>query len=125
MGHQRGLGLVGVIFVGAVLALLAIVAMKVFPAYMEYFAIRKNVSALARSDEARASNPAELRKLFDRRADVEDIRSIRGRDLDITREQDGAMIAFAYDRRIHLFDNVDLCVTFEGRASGGKPGAVR
>ena len=51
MRKQRGLSLLGLIVIGRILVLVAVVGMKVTPAYIEYFTIQKHLRELARSPD--------------------------------------------------------------------------
>jgi hypothetical protein len=108
--QQLGIGLLAVLAVGIVLVVLALLGMKLAPSYIEFFAVKKAVNALA-SERAGAS-PAEIRKAFDARATVDDIRSIRGADLEITKDGNRIVIAVAYRREIPLFGNVGIYIDF-------------
>jgi hypothetical protein len=113
MKRQRGLSLIGFVLVAALAAFAALIAFKAVPAVVEYFTIKKNVLAIIKSGEAQNAGPNDIRRAYDRRASVDDTPSMRGADLEITKEQGEAVIAFAYSRKVHLFGNVNLCFDFE------------
>ena len=57
------------------------------------------------------------RKAFDRQKDIEySIKSISGKDLEITKESDRVVIAFAYDVEVPIMGPVFLLVKYEGRS---------
>lgn len=114
--RQRGLSLTGLIFFGAIIAFCAVIAIRCLPAWLEYAAVRKHVTELARSGGA-ASNK-DIQSDFDKRADVDDITSVQGRDLEITRTGDNVSISVSYERKVPLFANVS--VLFEFDASSGQ-----
>ena len=107
---QLGVSL-GALMVGAfVLIILALLGMKIAPSYMEFFTIKKAVAALAL--ERRTASPNELRKAFDQRAQVDDIATIKGADLEITKEGQEIVINAAYRKEIPLFGNVGIYINF-------------
>ncbi len=118
MKNQKGLSLTTLLLGLIVLALLAVVAMKVGPAYMEYATIKKDVASIIQSGEARSASVADIRKAFDRRAQVDDITAITAQDLDISKEGNDVVIGFAYPKKIPLFSNVSLLIEFAGTSGG-------
>lgn len=114
---QRGLSLIGLIVLGVVLVFGALLGLKVFPTVTEFLAIQKAV-ATARV----ASDPAAIRAAFDRAAAIDDITSISGRDLQITRQPGGGFsVTFAYDKKIPIAGPASLLIEYRGDGSG--PGA--
>ena len=60
---------------------------------------------------------AEARQAFDRQKDIEySISSITGKDLQITKENDKVVIAFAYEKEIPITGPVYLLIKYEGRS---------
>lgn len=107
---QLGLSL-GALMVGAfVFIILALLGMKVAPSYLEFFTIKKAVAAL--STEKRGASPNDIRKAFDQRAQVDDINTIKGSDLEITKEGNEIVINAAYRKEIPLFRNIGLHIDF-------------
>jgi hypothetical protein len=113
---QRGLTLISLLIVSVLLILAVIVVVKVVPALTEYWNIRKVVSVMASQGDLRTS-PADIRKSFDRRAIIDNITDITGKDLTIQKNGDGHAVSFKYEKRVHLFSNVSLLFDFEGSAS--------
>lgn len=113
-GNQRGLSLLGLLVVGAVLVLAALLAMKVVPSALEYNAIR---SAITKVASAGGNSARDYEAAFDRYAAIDDITSITGKDLVIERRSDGnAVVSFAYEKRIPLFGPASLVIDYRGRA---------
>jgi hypothetical protein len=108
---QRGISFIGLIFVGGVLACVGVVAAQVFPTVIEYQAITKAVN------KAREGNSvAEVRATFDKAADIDNIKSIQGKDLEVSKEGDKIVVAFAYSREIHLTGPAYLVLKYSGRS---------
>jgi hypothetical protein len=107
---QLGVSLGALMVVAFILILLALLAMKIAPSYLEFFTIKKAVAAL--SAERRTASPNEIRKAFDQRAQVDDIATIKGSDLEITKEGADIVINAAYRKEIPLFSNVGLYINF-------------
>jgi hypothetical protein len=112
IGAESGVSLSGLIVVLVVLGALALVAIKVTPAFIEYRAV-KNAIVKAKAD-AGSGTVREIQQAFDKNAGVNDVSSISGRDLVITRDGGSAEISFAYEKRVPLAGNVSLLLDFTG-----------
>ena len=109
---QRGLGLIGLLFGAAVLAMIALVGMQVVPTVTEYLAVKRAANrALEGADSA-----AQIQSAFDRYAAIDDIKAISGRDLVIERDpKTGRWVAeFEYNRKIALFGPASLLLDYRG-----------
>jgi len=115
---QRGVSFPVIFLIFVVVALAAVGGMKVFPAYAEYQSIKKAINGTA-SSEGRTGNITEIRKAFDRRANIDNIESVTGADLDIGKDAGELVIAFAYSKKIPLFANVSLVIDFAASSSPG------
>lgn len=110
MGREAGVSLSGLIVVLVVLGALALVAMKVFPAWAEYRSIK---NAIVQAKAAGGGN-REMQQAFERNAEINNITAISSRDLVITRDNGEAEVSFAYEKRIPLAGNVSLLIDFAG-----------
>ena len=106
---QRGITFLGLIVVGAVLVFGAIVGMQVFPTYIEFLAIEK-----AAKKSAAGSTVPEVRTIFDKAAQIDDITSIAGKDLDIGKQGDKVVVSFSYQREIQLGGPAYLVMKYQG-----------
>jgi Domain of unknown function (DUF4845) len=111
--RQAGLGLVSLIFVGVLIVALLIIGAKLVPAITEYMAIEKAVQKIRTEGET----VPKIRSAFDRYAIIDDIKSISGKDLTITKEADKVVISYAYSYSIPIADNVRLVIDFSGTSS--------
>ena len=116
MKYQRGLTLSGLLFWGIVLALVAVLGMKVAPEYVTYFKILKASKAVA--SQSSGKTVPEIRASFAKYMEVEHVSTITPADLDISKEGNTIVIAFAYEKRIPLFYNISLLIDFEGSSAG-------
>ena len=110
--RQRGITLFGLLLWAIVIGFFALVAMRVLPTMNEYFTIQKAINKIA--NEGLTTVP-EIRSAFERTKDIEySIKSISGKDLEITKENDKVVIRFAYDSEIELMDPVFLLIKYKG-----------
>jgi len=120
--HQRGIGLSGLLLWSFVLVIGGIFGMKVVPAGIEYYTILKNVKAMTADGQLNNATVIDIRKAFDRRASIDNISAIDSSDLDITKDGNNVVIAFAYSKKIALGGPVSLVIDFQGSTSGKDKG---
>ena len=109
--QQRGISFIGILFVGGVLAFSGIIAAQVFPTLIEYQAITK-----AASKSKDGGTVAEVRSTFDKAAQIDDIKSITGKDLEVTKEGDKTVVSFTYNKEIHVGGPVYLLLKYAGKS---------
>ena len=113
--RQQGLTLIGLLFWGALIAVTAVVGMKVFPTVLEYYTVQRVVDRIA------AGNPAtvpQVRQEFDRAKQIEySIQSVSSSDLVVTKDgNDKVVIEFAWDKEVDLFGPVYLLIKYRGKS---------
>ncbi len=111
---QRGLTVTGLLFGGIILVLLVVLGMKVIPEVIEYSKIVSDINAIAQDPALREASPADIRKAFSRRANIDVISAIQAQDLEITRSGGGWLLSFSYRKEIPLVGPVSLVIDFEG-----------
>ena len=112
---QKGITLMGLLVAGIVVVFVAIGGLKVAPAYIEYFKVRKAVTAIAAGNAGQTV--ADVRRSFDLRAAVDDIDVITGKDLEISKDGNELVVAANYTKTIPLFGNISLLINFAASSS--------
>jgi len=111
---QRGVTLFSLLFWAIVVGFVAYLVLRVFPTVNEYLTIKRTIDKVAASSPATV---AEARAAFERQKDIEyAISTIGGKDLEVTKENDKVVIAFAYDKEIPIYGPVFLLIKYEGRS---------
>lgn len=108
---QRGVTLTGLIFWGIIIALLAVLGMKVSPHVIEFYKVKNVMSAIVSSGQA--GSVADVRAAFDRRADTDYIETVKSSDIEVTKVGNSVVLSIAYSRQIPLFGPVSLLIDFE------------
>jgi Tfp pilus assembly protein PilE len=111
MGKQRGVSLIGLIITLAVLGFLAVTAAKLIPSYSEYFSVKKIMAAMVQNGDTKGT-VAEVRRAYDTRNAIEDVKSVQGRDLEVTKEGGEAVVTASWSVKIPLVANVSACIDF-------------
>ena len=108
--RQLGVSLGALMAISAVLIVVALIGLRLAPSYMEFFTIKKVMRDLA---GGRAASPAEIRKSFDQRAVVDGFQSVKGADLEVTKDGGELLITASYRKEIPLFGHLGLYIDFE------------
>ena len=96
--RQQGLSFIGLIFVGLIAVAAFAIGGQSVPIFIEYMAIKKAAAKAARE----GSTVPEIRAAFDRAAAIDDIHSVAGKDLEVTKRNDKVIVSFNYSREIAL-----------------------
>jgi hypothetical protein len=116
MKSQRGITLMGLLVAGIVVVFLAIAGLKVAPAYIEYFKVKKAITAIAQGNQS--GTVADVRRAFELRSAIDDIDVITGKDLDVSKEGNELVISANYTKTVPLFGNISILFNFS--ASSGQ-----
>jgi Tfp pilus assembly major pilin PilA len=112
---QRGLSMIGFLFVAAVVLVTAMIAFRMIPSYIEYYTVQKALEgALADSNDL---STATIRRAMDRRlaADYADV--VVGKDVDVTRDGNKITASVGWEKRLPLVSNVSILLDFYATAS--------
>ena len=110
--QQRGLTMFGFLFVAVVLVMVTMLAMKLVPAYIEFFSVKKILATMGQDPEIRSKSNAEIRDSFSKRAGVSYVTVVKPEDLSIDRSGGVPVITAEYEFRTKLVGNVSLVVDF-------------
>ena len=109
--RQRGLTFFGLIFIGSLIGMLGVGAAQVVPSLLEYQAIQKAVNKAHDS-----TSVVEARTVFERAAAIDNIESVKAKDLEIVTDGERRVIRFAYDKQVHLAGPVYLLIKYSGHS---------
>jgi len=110
--RQHGLSMFGFLFVAAVLVAVAMLAMKLVPAYIEFFSVKKILATMGQESDLRSKSNAEIRSDFTRRANVGYVTVVKPEDLSIDRSGGVPVVSVDYEFRTKLVGNASLVVDF-------------
>jgi type II secretory pathway component PulJ len=113
--RQRGVTIMGLLIMLVLFIVVALFAMKVIPSFMEYRTTKSAIEAIARQG---VTSPADVRRAFENRSAIDHIVTVRPQDLEITREGNSVVIAFAYRKEIPLFTGVGLYIDYAADSRG-------
>ena len=116
MKKQQGVSLSGLLMWSIILILFAIVGMKLVPSFVEYAAVKKNLAAIMGDSGLRDAPLSEMRKSFDKRAVIDDIKVVAGKDIELNKDGGTPVLSVSYAVKTPLVANVFLYIEFNARS---------
>lgn len=111
--RQRGLSFVGLVIVAVLAVAVFAIGGQSVPVFLEHQAIRKAADKAAKE----GNTVPEVRAVFDKAAAIDDISSIQGKDLDVTKRNDKIVVSYSYSREIALAGPAYLVYRFQDSVS--------
>jgi len=112
---QRGLTMIGFLFVITVLLVVALLAFRMVPSYIEHYTIQKALEgALADSNDL---SVATIRRAMDRRLDADYADAVQGKDVEVSKTGNAVTASVSWQRTLPLVSNVSILLDFTASAS--------
>lgn len=108
---QRGISFIGLVVFASILAMAGVVAAQVFPTVIEFYAVQKAAQKAA----IEGQTPSEIRMIFDKASQIDDIK-FPAKELDISKQGEKVVVAFNYQREIHLVGPAFLTLKYQGQS---------
>ena len=111
--RQQGMGMSGMLFVLVVVIFVVTVLFKLGPAYMNYMTMKSIMNAVAESPEPILGGKPAIMKALENRMMVNEVRTIDSKSFAFKKVGEEAFdVTLDYERREHLFFNVDAVLIF-------------
>jgi hypothetical protein len=110
---QRGMGGKGILLTLVLLGIVLTLILKLGPSYMGFWTLSSIMDDLAKDPEhIQGGRPAIMSRL-NKQMDINNVRDMQDKDFSIKKRDDNAFdVKLAYERRHHLFYNVDAILVF-------------
>lgn len=110
--RQSGLTLIGFMFAAVLVLIAAGIAMKVVPAYIEFYSLKGIIQAMKAEPGFSSMSDDDLRKSYERRATTAYVTVVKSSQLKIDHGRNGVAVTAQYAYRTHLVGNVSLVLDF-------------
>jgi len=116
--RQRGLSFSNLIMGVFALIFVALLGLKLVPAYLHSAQISQIFRDIAADPAMRTASIPEIEMSYSKRANINDIRDMKAEDISIVREEDGTLsLGAEYEVRIKLVGNITLLLEFKPSSS--------
>ena len=112
MKKQHGMSIYGLMYLLLTLGFVGYIGLKVFPAYLEYYSVKKILATMANEEAKNANSVKEIRDGFDRRATIGYVTVVTGADLEITKEAGESVISASWAVKMPLFASASVVLDF-------------
>ncbi len=115
---QRGMSFSGFIMTAFAVVFIALIGLKLIPAYMHSAEISQIFREIASDPALRTASIQEVETSYLKRASINDIKDLKVADIEITRDANGGIYLSAeYEMRIKLVGNITLLLEFKPSSS--------
>lgn len=112
---QRGLSIIGFLFVTVVVLIVALLIFRVTPAYIEWYTVQKGLTETMR--DTNDPTLANIRRAMDRKLAADYADAVGPKDIEIRREGNTIIAFVAWEKKLPLVHNASLLLEFEASAS--------
>lgn len=109
---QQGLTFIGLLLVLGFIGIITLSVLKVFPVYMEHFAVKTALESLENDQSIKEMSVSEIRGLFGKKLDINQVTSINAKDAKISRSTGEITMKVEYEVRKDYIGNVDIILSF-------------
>jgi hypothetical protein len=112
--RQRGATFLGIVTIVLILGTAVYAGIRLVPIYLDYMKVARSLEAVRDDQGAVDTNPRQIRLSLERRWDVEDVKGLDWKDIEITKsEQGGYDVRANYEVEQQFLYNVYLLVKFD------------
>lgn len=115
--NERGLSMTGFLFTTVVVVVVALVAFRIGPSYIEYFTVQKALDMTMQ--DVQTPTAAEIRRSMDRRLSADYVDSVNAGDVTVGREGNAIVATLSWQKILHMIGNASILLEFEARSSRG------
>ena len=109
---QKGFTLVGLILVFALIGIITLSVLKIFPVYMEHLAVQTSLEAIEQDPEIKKMTVGQIREIFGKKLDMNQVTSINAKDAKINRSINDITMKIEYEVRKDYIGNIDIVLSF-------------
>ena len=110
--RQRGITLIGFVFVLVIVCFFGYMGMVLGPAYNEYYGVVKAMNYVAHQSTPDDTDYETLRKGLDRQFNVGYVESVEGKQAKLIRDKSGNLLSMDYEVRKPFLYNIDFVLKF-------------
>jgi hypothetical protein len=116
-GRQRGIGFVGFIMIAAGIVFVAIVGMKLVPAYIHSAQIAQIFKTIASDPGMQGAPIKDIKDSYNKRATMNYITDITSEDIEISKADGRLSLSTSYSVKIPIAGNITLLLEFNPSSS--------
>ena len=111
--RQQGLTFISWLVILVVVGFFVLIALKVTPVYMEHFSVKAALESLKNEPLISRKPVSEIRKMLNRRLDMNSIYSLTKDQILIDRRGGVTTVRIKYEERRNIIGNMSLVMSFD------------
>ncbi|MEJ2590362.1 MAG: DUF4845 domain-containing protein [Candidatus Thiodiazotropha sp.] len=111
--RQQGLTFISWLVILVVIGFFVLIALKVTPVYMEHFSVKAALESLKNEPLISRKPVSEIRKMLNRRLDMNSIYSLTKDQILIDRRGGVTTVRIKYEERRNIVGNMSLVMSFD------------
>jgi hypothetical protein len=112
VNKQQGMTFIGLVLVVAAVIFLAVIGMKLVPAYIEFFGVKKIITSIGENTKFNEMSKQDIVTAFNKGADIGYVTVIKGSDLVIAKDESGNVVTATYQVTIPIVANASVLLDF-------------
>lgn len=116
MQRQRGMSIIGFLFVAAVVVVVALVGFRMLPAYIEWYTIQKALDA-AVADAGNDPSLNNIRKAMERKLSADYADAVSAKDVNVVKNGNTITAQVSWQKVLPMVGNVSILIDFDAQAS--------
>ena len=114
---QQGMTFIGLVLVIAAVIFLAVIGMKVVPAYIEFAGVKKIINRLAADSAFNDMSKKDIVAAFDKAVSADYVTVIKGSDLVIEKGATGNVVTADYQVTLPIVANASVLLDFHASSA--------
>ena len=112
--RQNGMTAIAVVAILAMVGFFAMIAIRLFPIYLEHFSVVKHLENVAKEADINEKTDADILSTLNKRFGIDDVQNVSNENIFIERNNRGVIstLAIEYEVRTPAISNVDMVVSF-------------
>ncbi len=110
--NQSGMTLISFVIVAGVVGTAAYIAMKLFPMYQEFYAVKSAAKGLAAEAGIANEQPAQIKQKLFRRFDIGYVNGVKPEHVKIDSTGNSKIMHIVYEVRVNMIGNLDAVGSF-------------
>ena len=110
---QQGMTAIGWLIVLGLIGFFVLLALRMTPAYLEYFTVKSALESLQNEPGITQKTPSEIRSMLGKRFDVNDVKNVSSKDVSVDNQSGRLNVGVDYEVRVPVLGNVDAVMKFD------------
>ena len=107
--------MIGFLFVSGVLLIVALLAFRMIPSYIEYYTVQKALEAAI--VDAKEPTVALIRRRFEDKIGADYVDAVTAKDVQVAKSGNAIVASVSWEKKLPLVHNVSLLMEFNAEAS--------